>query len=119
MTTIKLEHPLTKRVKVCPIGFSWLAFFFGALVPFFRGLPKLGFIVLVFGIVYIGIFFFLFLFPLLFNFVIPNVITSFFVISIVIGFIYGKLMNKYCIEAFLRQGYVPMDDESSNLIKYL
>jgi hypothetical protein len=43
--TILLEHPISKRVKICPIGFSWDTLLFIGFVPFFRGLNKLGFII--------------------------------------------------------------------------
>jgi hypothetical protein len=110
---IRLEHPISKRVKICPIGFSWTAFFFGGFVPFFRGLNKLGFIIT-------GILLLLWTIEIIINLVTSGVaVLVFIIIDCIIYVLLGEMMNKYCIESFLEEGYVPMDEASIEVVKYL
>tara|TARA_Y100001970_G_C13797072_1_gene633109 strand:- start:246 stop:560 length:315 start_codon:yes stop_codon:yes gene_type:complete len=36
-TTLTMENKNTGGIKQAPVGFSWTCFFFGGLVPLFRG----------------------------------------------------------------------------------
>ena len=36
-TTLTMENNNTGGIKQAPVGFSWTCFFFGGLVPLFRG----------------------------------------------------------------------------------
>jgi hypothetical protein len=114
---IHLEHPISKRVKICPIGFSWDTLLFIGFVPFFRGLNKLGFIISGILLLLWTIEIFVFITPWYPGQGLVHVI--FLLFGFVIYVLLGKMMNKYCIEAFLKEGYISMDEASIEVVKYL
>ena len=115
---IRLEHPISKRVKICPIGFSWSSIFLGGFIPFSRGLNKLGFTIT-------GILLLLWAIEIIILNITPfypwkGLVDLFFVvIGFLIYVLLGGMMNKYCIESFLKEGYIPMDEASIEVVKYL
>ena len=115
--TILLEHPISKRVKICPIGFSWDTLLFIGFVPFFRGLNKLGFIISGILLLLWTIEIFVFITPG--SGILALVQLIFLLFGFVIYVLLGQMMNKYCIEAFLKEGYIPMDEASIEVVKYL
>lgn len=56
--SVTLQHKSTKKMKIAPVGFSWTTFFFGFLVPFFRGDIKNAVILFLLGFGSIGAFFY-------------------------------------------------------------
>lgn len=101
-----LEHTSLKRIKVCPLGFSWTSFLFGGIVPLYRGAWKIGFVASLIQIIDL----------VLGYFIDPLIsITS----TLLIAFIYGLMINQYCVEYFLKEGYLPMTDEDSQILRYL
>ena len=87
---INLKHKDTGQVKQVKLGFSWTTFFFGFLVPLFRGDVKWFLIMLLL-----------------------DVVTAKLASFVVMDFMY----NKIYINGLLEKGYIPADDNSANALK--
>lgn len=86
----------SKKVK---LGFSWTMFFFGFLVPLFRGDYK----------------WFLILFILDVVFGVPSSGIGSLIINIVFSFNY----NKYYIQELYNKGYFPIEEHEYAVARYL
>ena len=83
---VSLRHSKTGEVKEAPIGFSWTTLCFGFLVAFYRNDRNWSFLQFL---------------------LIPTVLP---------WFIFPFIYNKLYIRTLLSAGYIPLDEESRNLL---
>ncbi|MBP9492738.1 MAG: HrgC protein [Sulfurospirillum sp.] len=85
---VVLQHPSLKKTKVVPFLYSWTGLIFGAFVPLLRNDIKWFFIYFIVFILTSGL---------------GNIVLSFF-------------YNKSSLTALIEKGYVPVDDNSKQLL---
>jgi len=86
---VRLKHKDSGMIKEVPLGFSWTALFFGALVPLFRGDLKWFAIFMLASILTLGL------------------------AWIAVPFIY----NKIYVKELLQKGFKPADEYSERILQ--